>query len=461
MHRALTPYGGKLNKSAQHLVVRFGLYPLSHSPTQSISTGEIRKVLLIKALSLHTPKLLILDNAFDGLDLRSRTNLKDLVNKTIYGFRPDMLVQDVVNNVKGMDHAQLMIITHRSEEIVDGIGDVSIIQNNSNIKTEKRNHRTGSQLLYSALTHNDHDNECINAEDADAWNTIDNDTTWNDSSLPSIYEINSIFTSNKQRRNATKQSSDSGVVIEANNLKAQRGNSTPISNLTWKVHKGQRWLIAGGNGAGKSTLSRLLPHFNNNCKDNHGITNGTFTIHKDMNASWVSTESHMPLTQSSKITKDIFVNPYNNKQDNLQLDILNAICDWFTIPLDILIVPFHQSSQGEQKIILIASTIAHQLHQNHNQRQCNKHKLIALDEPCQGLDMHSRERILGLMERILSCVDDDITFMHITHHMEEIIPCIDHVSHLVDGGVGYIGSRDHCNPESIDVQMMIFYVSID
>jgi molybdate transport system ATP-binding protein len=69
---------GKLNPAAQFLVVRFGLYPLLHRTVDTLSTGEIRKVLLIRALS-QRPKLLILDNAFDGLDVPSRDILKDLV----------------------------------------------------------------------------------------------------------------------------------------------------------------------------------------------------------------------------------------------------------------------------------------------------------------------------------------------------------------------------------------------
>jgi ABC-type methionine transport system ATPase subunit len=35
---------------------------------------------------------------------------------------------------------------------------------------------------------------------------------------------------------------------------------TLLHDMSWKIQKGQRWLIAGGSGAGKSTLSRFLLH---------------------------------------------------------------------------------------------------------------------------------------------------------------------------------------------------------
>ena len=64
--------GGTLSAAARFLVVRFGLHPLLYRPVGAISTGEIRKVLLARALSKR-PQLLLLDNAFDGLDVPSRS----------------------------------------------------------------------------------------------------------------------------------------------------------------------------------------------------------------------------------------------------------------------------------------------------------------------------------------------------------------------------------------------------
>ena len=85
------PPGAPASKAAQYLVVRFGLHPLLHRPVTALSTGEIRKVLLARALSTR-PSLLVLDNAFDGLDVPSRRSLATLISTTLKGFG-QLLVQ--------------------------------------------------------------------------------------------------------------------------------------------------------------------------------------------------------------------------------------------------------------------------------------------------------------------------------------------------------------------------------
>ena len=65
VYQALTPEGGVLGKAAQFLVVRFGLYSFLTRQVHTLSTGEIRKVLLIRALS-RRPLLLILDHRYFG-----------------------------------------------------------------------------------------------------------------------------------------------------------------------------------------------------------------------------------------------------------------------------------------------------------------------------------------------------------------------------------------------------------
>jgi len=82
-----------LSAAAKFLIVRFGLYDLLYRPVTALSTGEIRKVLLARALASR-PSLLVLDNAFDGLDMPSRSMLAELISMTLKGFSP-ILVQGV------------------------------------------------------------------------------------------------------------------------------------------------------------------------------------------------------------------------------------------------------------------------------------------------------------------------------------------------------------------------------
>ena len=102
-HEALLAEGGTvyqalstrshLSAAAKFLIVRFGLYNLLYRPVATLSTGEIRKVLIARALTSR-PSLLVLDNAFDGLDVPSRSMLAEIISTTLKGFSP-LLIQGV------------------------------------------------------------------------------------------------------------------------------------------------------------------------------------------------------------------------------------------------------------------------------------------------------------------------------------------------------------------------------
>ena len=83
-------------------------------------------------------------------------------------------------------------------------------------------------------------------------------------------------------------------------------------------------------------------------------------------------------------------------------------------------------SQGEQKIFLIATALV------------ARPPLLILDEPCQGLDLVKRKRLLQIVETI--CRSTDMTLIYITHHLdEELVPSISHALHLKDRREVYKG----------------------
>jgi len=88
---------------------------------------------------------------------------------------------------------------------------------------------------------------------------------------------------------------------------------------------------------------------------------------------------------------------------------------------------FSTISQGEQKLLLVASALA------------QRPSILVLDEPCQGLDLWNRGHLLGLVEKI--CRATDMSLLYVTHHEEELIPSIGHRLCLEDGKVTYCGSR--------------------
>ena len=47
-------------------------------------------------------------------------------------------------------------------------------------------------------------------------------------------------------------------VVELADVSVVRGGATLLSDITWQIAEGERWVIIGPNGAGKTTLLQLL-----------------------------------------------------------------------------------------------------------------------------------------------------------------------------------------------------------
>jgi molybdate transport system ATP-binding protein len=376
--------GGNLSRAAQFLVVRFGLFPLLHRPVQSLSTGEIRKVLLIRALS-RRPRVLILDNALDGLDVPSRSVLRDLLSKAQRGFRQDLLVQAV--DSRATAHTQIILLTHRVEEIGEETQFVTYVTKD-HIVTEHRNGRTAESLLQKLGSIQ---NENLpKLEDVEAW--------W--------------YRGRRDEKSRLESSLTQQPLVNLQNLQIRKGDTVLLRDLTWTIHPGQHWLVAGGNGAGKSTLSRYLALEYPNCS-----------------CGWVSTERHMAMSQSSQLVCQVL-----GLSEDTSLDDANYILRILGLEGNFLNRNFFQLSQGEQKLILIASAIL------------AKPSLLVLDEPCQGLDFIHRHYVLRLVSML--CEATNITLIYITHHMEEMIPNVTHVLHLIQGNAVFVGKRQDYNDAS-------------
>jgi ABC-type multidrug transport system ATPase subunit len=90
------------------IIREFGLEALGRKQIQRTSAGELRKLLIARAL-VNAPRVLILDEFCDGLDTRSRLKLLETVEQ-----------------VAGAG-TQILYTTHRPEEILPAISHAAVL----------------------------------------------------------------------------------------------------------------------------------------------------------------------------------------------------------------------------------------------------------------------------------------------------------------------------------------------
>jgi molybdate transport system ATP-binding protein len=451
---ALTLGQGHWTKAAmQFLTVRFGLYPLLTRDVATLSTGEIRKVLLLRALA-QQPRLLLLDHALDGLDGSSRAAVSALVSSIMQGFRADILVQGVdVKAVTAAARTTVLVATHRADEIVDAISTVTMLGGNGGgdggpnpqqqlhpAVTEPRNGRCGADLMAAAMGLTG--NTC--ALEPHAWDSPD---------LPSEHAMAELWRDRHHHHHHHHHAPNSPPlrsgqeIVRLSNMNVHAGEKTLLAELDWTVRHGERWLVAGGNGAGKSSLMQLLTaslHSHNDQdrqRRRHDHCTGDLVVTVDSHGiGWVSTERHMSLAllhTSTTITTtaytaleilsgiDLYVVPVAS-------NVARQVAEWFHLSNTLLARPFGKLSQGEQKLVLLAGAMA------------RRPDLLILDEPLQGLDVFNRRLVLGIMERL--CRATDVTLIYVTHHFDELVPSLTNVLHLKDGRSAFNDKISAYNP---------------
>ena len=186
-------------KRADELLAQFDLGALAHRSYATLSQGQLRRVLLARAL-VKAPQVLLLDEACSGLDFRARGALLEHI---------ELLARS--------GQTTLVMTTHRADELVPSIGAVWEIKNETIRPSERR--EMGAGLAPSS------NRVQVRRLEEGASPAASRPTT------PLI-----------QLKNAA-------VTIEGNTI---------IPPLDWTWLPGQHWVFSGDNGSGKSTFMRLL-----------------------------------------------------------------------------------------------------------------------------------------------------------------------------------------------------------
>ncbi len=372
---------GKHPESLLKIAKQLGLSSLLGNPLRSFSNGETRKTLIGKAL-LSEPKLLILDEPFEGLDTESVLWLKGALS-------------DLIKN--GL---AVWLVSHRFEELVPEITHVLCLKSGEIFAQGLRSQVLIPEVMEGLYEKADHEKTNLKTNENSA---EINETLIQADFFESVPE--------KDRKHS---------LIRMRNVNVHYGEKVVLKKFFWSVEQGENWKIVGPNGSGKSTLLSLI------CGDNlqayaneiylFGRRRGTGESIWDIKQKigFVSSEFQVRYRQPVNALKVVlsgffdsigYYQPASVTQTERAISLMELLEITNLTDLD-----FTRLSYGQQRLILIARAMI------------KSPPLLILDEPCQGLDRTNRNRVLELVDLVGKNTTTQI--LYVTHSADDHLNCL-------------------------------------
>lgn len=367
---------------ASDLVEKFGLTKLLDRAFRKLSTGETRKVMLIRALS-SKPDLLILDEPFDGLDV-------------------DTLAMLQAHLASIIDTVPMVLVLNRFDEMPDFITHVAYL--NKERLEKKRGDKKRGDGGRLAFTVERQDEAAFN----ELYQLLHLKTT--DLSLPEADPANQL-----------PALDPSQPLVKLKQATIQYGDTVIVDKLDWTIEQGQHWQLSGPNGSGKTCVLSLITGDHPQCYTNDIFVfgyqrgNGESIWQIKQFIGYVSTALQWEYRVSTSCKNVIISGFYDSigvytKATDHQKKIADQWLELLGMQ-ERADQPFNKLSYGDQRLLLIARAMV-------------KHPtLLILDEPCLGLDDMNRQLVLALIEKI--CAGKETTVLYVNHHTEDKIKEID------------------------------------
>jgi len=368
--------------------------PLLEKRLIELSNGEGKRVQLAQAL-LQEPQLIVLDNPFVGLDPETRKILHDLINT----------LQQV---------GKIVFLITTEEEIPSTITHVLSLENGAVREIcERKNFKAQ-----------------IRAE------------------IPVSLDLELL-------KKLTPPSEEKfSVVVEMKDVTVQYGDKLILDKINWKVKRGERWALRGHNGSGKSTLLSLILADNPKAYSNElylfDRKRGSGESIWDIKAKigQISPELHIFFQRNTNYTEALSMaggGSDNSFSSSSSVTCFEVVCSGFYEQvgssyelaslqyryaeewMELLKIssfkkqPLGSLSLGQQRLVLLARALV------------KNPPLLILDEPCQGLDAAQTKHFVNIVDEL--CKYSDKTLIYVSHYVEDIPSCVDHMLVLEDGRV--------------------------
>jgi molybdate transport system ATP-binding protein len=358
----------------QEVIEQLELGTLLARKVVQLSNGERRKVMIARAL-LKSPRLLILDNPFVGLD----------------GHFRGRLAQNLENLMQ--DHLRVFIVGTGRDEILPSITHVLCVKDNRVIAQGLRQVILKDEVAHEARR--------------PAKLTV----------VPSRWS--------DEREPPRK------TLVGMENVNVSYNGTQVLRQVSWTVRENERWALLGPNGAGKTTLLSLIladhpqAYANDITLFGRRRGSGESIWEIKQHIGWVAPELHLYYPRGETCLDVVCSGWFDSVGLYRQCspDQREAAASWMQrLGLsDCAEKAFAQISEGEQRLALVARALV------------KSPALLVLDEPCQGLDAGNKERVLQAIEWIAA--QPKTSMIYVTHRADELPQNITHVFKLDKGRV--------------------------
>lgn len=354
-----------------HWVERLHIGHILKRGLRYISTGEMRKTLLIQAL-LSDPGLLILDSPLDGLDRDSQVEMRRII---------DELLQSTVS---------VLLLCRQLEDVPDGVSHVLVLEKGGIFARGTREAVVADKQVDALMN-------------------------------PPLAELEDLPPP-AERPYALP---DNSPLLQLRKVSVTYGDHPVLEGVDWTFERDSHCCVSGPNGCGKSTLLSLVTGDNHKAYGQDitlfGIRRGSGESVWEIKQKYgqLDTQLHLNFVRGMRVV-EVVVSGF--------FDTIGLYDDWgdsqrktaqqWLAALGIAQYgpeSFDALSFGLQRMVLLARAMV------------KSPIILLLDEPTLGLDGHHRKLMLRAIDHIAANSDTRVIF--VSHSAGETPGCIN--QHLV------------------------------
>jgi molybdate transport system ATP-binding protein len=363
--------GSEPDERFNHWVERLHIGHILQRGLRFISTGEMRKTLLIRAI-LAQPALLILDSPLDGLDRASQADMRRIID--------ELLLSEIT----------VLMLCRQLEDVPAAVSHLLVLDEGA-VLVEGEREAVLADPRVQAL---------MNPPVAELGQLP--------APAPRPYELPA-----------------SGPLLQLRDVSVRYGEVTVLDKVSWVLERDHHCCVSGPNGCGKTTLLSLVTGDNHKAYGQDitlfGIRRGSGESVWDIKQKYgqLDNQLHLNYVRGMRVV-EVVVSGF--------FDTIGLYDDWGDVQRDTAEQwlaalglagyareSFDALSFGLQRMVLLARAMV------------KSPIILLLDEPTLGLDGHHRMLMLRAIDHIAANSDTRIIF--VSHSAGEVPACIN--QHLV------------------------------